>query len=648
MKKCIIKLVFIITLIILFFAYGLTGVVYAESTWETLCSSNDSFPPGFFAEDIDVADDGSIYCVDSERGIVARYSGGSVETLLSDPALGYSSVCLSSDGKILHILDSSVHTLTNYFVETYNFEEIELYLANINAISPTDIAVAPNNDIYITDYAGNCIHVRRADGSIEILTDSGGAGALTAPIGIDINKQGKMAVALCERGQVVFARPESNQFAATDMSSVEGGEVFMLLITAIDDYNNIYQVDSETDRIVVLDTGNYTYKTLYPVYNDNEYILAICTTGNYLYVCIGAYDYSAFRIDRCAIENEITGFSFDGIDAPVQIDSASNTISVTVPYETDLTSLIPNIEVTEGATVSLSTGSAYDFSSPVKCAVNSGVFGAREYTINAVKEEPPASASQPPDSAAKATEGTVSSSAAATDQAVSTTYISVTSESIDDELSDGAVSAVDIIIICAYFALLALWIILIFVFLKRKKHKLFIILGIVWFVIGVVFVVISLILTSNQTGDTLYVEKPEYEYEAFEPYQLSEEQRLAIDEYGFPDSFTILNTNGMRQETWFYYKNGFVIDYLGGIEIERIQDAELTKLDVGKTVYTPNDFAFGMTPGTALSAAGLDEFVVEPLDKEYVEDGVLYFGEGIVMGFIDDELYYVETMLAED
>ena len=285
MKKLafIVRLVAAALFVVSFFTIVLGSEAKAESTWETVCSSNDSFPSGFFAEDIDVASDGSVYCADSELGIVARYSGGSVETLLNNPALGYSSVCLSSDSKILNILDSSVHTLTRYMVETSNFEVSELYLANINAVSPTDIAVAPNNDIYITDYAGNCIHASRADGSVDKLTDSGGAGAFTVPIGIDINKQGKMAVALYDRRQVVFTRPQDDQFAATDTTSAQGGEVVILIHTAIDDYNNIYQVDSETDRLVVLDTQNYIYKTLYPVNNDNEYILAICATGNYLW-----------------------------------------------------------------------------------------------------------------------------------------------------------------------------------------------------------------------------------------------------------------------------------------------------------------------------------------------------------------------------
>ena len=204
-----------------------------------------------------------------------------------------------------------------------------------------------------------------------------------------------------------------------------------------------------------------------------------------------------------------------------------------------------------------------------------------------------------------------------------------------------------IVLAIVYLALLILWIVLIFCLHKRKKHKPFIILTVIWIVAGIILVLIGLLLTQGE-DPPLMIENAAYEAEEPLTYRLSEDQRAVIDKHGFPDSFVILYVDGSRQETWFYFEDGIVIDYLGGIELQQGYDANMTDYDAGKTVYTPDDFVFGMTPGAALSAAGVDSFVTDPLEDELVEDGVLYFGEGIVLGFVDDELYYVETILTED
>jgi WD40 repeat protein len=606
------KFLVFVLLIVLSLTVGFSRGIFAASDWEIVCSSSDVSTSGFFVDDFDVASDGTVYLIDSVLNEVAMFRAGSAAILLRDPSGDYSRLCLSRDDQTLFLLNTDTDTMAKYSPGTGNLETIDLYSAGATISVAVDIALAPNGDAYITDYAGNCIYVYTAGGSVYTLSDTGGAGELSAPCGIDINAYGKMAVALYERGQVVYTRSYDDQLMATNTTSAEGGAVRELLWTAIDDNNNVYLVDSETNRVVVLNAQTGAYKTLYPTSGDGESIRNICTIGNYLYICIGAADYSSFRIIRSAIQNEITAFSFQGIDATAEI--TNNAITITVPYDTDLATLKPDITVSEGTHISLTSGEPYDFTNPVVCTVESGVLGVRDYSV--------------------------------TDNS---TYVNASEmfEFAEDEISIESDMTGFIILVTGYSLLLVLWIVLAFALRKRKKHKPFVILTIVWIVLGIVLVLIGLMLTQGE-DPPLMIENAAYEAEDPLTYRLSEDQRAIIDEHGFPDSFVILYVDGGRQETWFYFEDGLVIDYLGGIELQQGYDADMTDYDVGKTVYTPDDFVFGMTPGAALSAAGVDSFVMEPLEDELVEDGVLYFGEGIVLGFVDDELYYVETILTED
>jgi hypothetical protein len=72
------------------------------------------------------------------------------------------------------------------------------------------------------------------------------------------------------------------------------------------------------------------------------------------------------------LPKEITAFSFDGLTPSVAIDAATKTVAVTVPYDTVVTSLVPTITVSSGASVSPASGEAQDFTSPVSYTVTAG------------------------------------------------------------------------------------------------------------------------------------------------------------------------------------------------------------------------------------------------------------------------------------
>ena len=75
----------------------------------------------------------------------------------------------------------------------------------------------------------------------------------------------------------------------------------------------------------------------------------------------------------------ITGFTIGG--NTVAIDEPNHKISVTVPYGTDVTSLKPTIAVSAKATVSPSSGTEQNFTSPVNYTVTADDGAKQDYTV---------------------------------------------------------------------------------------------------------------------------------------------------------------------------------------------------------------------------------------------------------------------------
>jgi len=81
--------------------------------------------------------------------------------------------------------------------------------------------------------------------------------------------------------------------------------------------------------------------------------------------------------------NAIVSFRFDALIPSVNatIDQVNNTIAAVVPFGTDLTSLVPTVEIT-GQLVSPASAASQDFSSPLVYTVSAPISGEeREYTV---------------------------------------------------------------------------------------------------------------------------------------------------------------------------------------------------------------------------------------------------------------------------
>jgi hypothetical protein len=82
----------------------------------------------------------------------------------------------------------------------------------------------------------------------------------------------------------------------------------------------------------------------------------------------------------------ITGFSFADPAVTGVIDETNRAISVTVPYGTSLSSLIPTITVSPDAAVSPASGEARDFTNPVIYTVTAENGDMANYTITVSKK----------------------------------------------------------------------------------------------------------------------------------------------------------------------------------------------------------------------------------------------------------------------
>ena len=140
-------------------------------------------------------------------------------------------------------------------------------------------------------------------------------------------------------------------------------------------------------------------------------------------------------------------------------------------------------------------------------------------------------------------------------------------------------------------------------------------------------------------------------------YTLSPDQENSLSSYGYPEAFTILyyeedTTSGdlapVRLETWDYYSRGVVLSFING---ELVSEEALEISEIGTVAllpYSPEQFSAFMSLDKVIASAGIESYLEIPLDKEFIEDGVLYYAGALSFGIQDDKLIYVETLaLAE-
>jgi hypothetical protein len=139
-----------------------------------------------------------------------------------------------------------------------------------------------------------------------------------------------------------------------------------------------------------------------------------------------------------------------------------------------------------------------------------------------------------------------------------------------------------------------------------------------------------------------------------DPYTLSPEQEEQLFIYGYPEAFTILfyeeeivggGIAQVRLETWDYYTQGTGLIFING-ELEAEDPLEIEE-ELGSPdplPYYPEQFSAFMSLEEVIAAAGIDTYVEIPLEKDFLEGGVVYYANSLTFGFKDNELVYIEAL----
>ena len=139
----------------------------------------------------------------------------------------------------------------------------------------------------------------------------------------------------------------------------------------------------------------------------------------------------------------------------------------------------------------------------------------------------------------------------------------------------------------------------------------------------------------------------------FEEYQLSGEQSALVGELGYPESFILLfyeeeavdgSLQTVRLETWDYYSEGESYTFLNGVLDSRDNLGLREPGSLAALPYVPEQFTASMSRDDILAAAGGEDFIEVPLEKEYLENGNLYYAEALSFGLVDGELRYLEAL----
>jgi hypothetical protein len=135
-------------------------------------------------------------------------------------------------------------------------------------------------------------------------------------------------------------------------------------------------------------------------------------------------------------------------------------------------------------------------------------------------------------------------------------------------------------------------------------------------------------------------------------YTLTADQAEAVSKYGYPDSFTITFykeefapdfTGEVREEIWRYYSAGTALSFYEGILVNEalIPDPPTSWVTLP---YHPDQFTAYAPLETILASVSIKDYFELPLEKELIENGILYYAPGLTFGTVNDRLVYVETI----
>lgn len=139
-------------------------------------------------------------------------------------------------------------------------------------------------------------------------------------------------------------------------------------------------------------------------------------------------------------------------------------------------------------------------------------------------------------------------------------------------------------------------------------------------------------------------------------YTMTPDQMGVFEDMGSPQAFALLfyeeelfdgSYGDVRFETWDYYDAGVSYTFINGeLAGEDPLDVEIVG-EIYPIPYQPDQFSAYMSLDEVLASAGLDRYLVVPLEKELVDGGEVYYAQELTFGLKNDELLYIEALALE-
>jgi hypothetical protein len=136
---------------------------------------------------------------------------------------------------------------------------------------------------------------------------------------------------------------------------------------------------------------------------------------------------------------------------------------------------------------------------------------------------------------------------------------------------------------------------------------------------------------------------------------LSEDQESIVQDFGWPDSFTIMEIDDnqgqpVRHEVWAYYDGGVTYYFNDGI-FQTWQETVCPQKEVIATPYRPDEFIMGVTVEKLECLTNGTEWThMESMDlllEGIIEDIDVYVNRQVIAGFYEGRLFCIDAMAVE-
>jgi len=118
---------------------------------------------------------------------------------------------------------------------------------------------------------------------------------------------------------------------------------------------------------------------------------------------------------------------------------------------------------------------------------------------------------------------------------------------------------------------------------------------------------------------------------------------------GRPDAFKLtfasLNSKVVRYEQWSYFDDQTCMDFMNGTLVSTEKLDPLPDGSIFASEYDPQSFQAGMSPQDVTSLMGDTQLAQLDTADEGVAGGLVMAGQQILLGFDQDQLVYVETLV---